>query len=171
LTDPDNRVSVELEAMADRAARRGATAAAVMALERAARLTTEDLRRGQLFLRAAWLAYELGDLDASTAMVRDAQRLKLARREQTMLRYMLELGQESTWPGTAEIRNLVEIAGQLHAVAETDHALDALGVASRRCCDGILIKRHEIWSWRPWSICPSPTVTHGCSPSSPRLIL
>jgi DNA-binding CsgD family transcriptional regulator len=138
LTDPDNRVSVELEAMADRAARRGAAAAAVMALERAARLTTEDLRRGQLLLRAAWLAYELGDLDASTAMVRAAQRLKLARREQTMLRYMLELGQESTWPGTAEIRNLVEIAGQLHAVAETDRALDALGVASRRC-----------WRWNP----------------------
>jgi DNA-binding CsgD family transcriptional regulator len=138
LTDPDDRVSVELEAMADRAARRGAAAVAVLALERAARLTTEDLRRGQLLLRAAWLAYELGDLDASTALVRDAQRLKLARRERTMLRYMLELGQESTWPGTAEIRNLVEIAGQLQAVAETDRALDALGFASRRC-----------WRWNP----------------------
>ena len=55
-----------------------------------------------------------------------------------MLRYMLELRQESTWPGTAEIRNLVEIAGELHAVAETDRALDALGVASRRC-----------WRWNP----------------------
>jgi DNA-binding CsgD family transcriptional regulator len=138
LTDPDDLVSVELEAMADRAARRGAAAVAILALERAARLTTEDLRRGQLLLRAAWLAYELGDLDASTALVRDARRLKLARREQTMLRYMLELGQESTWPGTAEIRNLVEIAGQLQAVAETDRALDALGFASRRC-----------WRWNP----------------------
>jgi DNA-binding CsgD family transcriptional regulator len=138
LADPDNRVSVELEAMADRAARRGAAAVALLALERAARLATDDLRRGQLLLRAAGLAYELGDLDASTALVRDARRLKLARREQTMLRYMLELGQESTWPGTAEIRNLVEIAGQLHAVAETDRALDALGIASRRC-----------WRWNP----------------------
>src|SRR5580693_9184489 len=45
LTDPDDRVSVELEALADRAARRGAAAVAVLALERAARLTTEDLRR------------------------------------------------------------------------------------------------------------------------------
>jgi DNA-binding CsgD family transcriptional regulator len=138
LTDPDDRVSVELEAMADRATRRGAAAVAVVALERAARLTTEDLRRGQLLLRAAWLAYELGDLDVSTGLVRDAQRLQLARREHTMLRYMLELRQESTWPGTAEIRNLVEIAGELHAVAETDRALDALGVASRRC-----------WRWNP----------------------
>jgi DNA-binding CsgD family transcriptional regulator len=138
LADPDNRVSVELEAMADRAARRGGAAVALLALERAARLATDDIRRGPLLLRAAWLAYELGDLDASSALVRDAQRLKLARREQTMLRYMLELGQEITWPGTAEIRNLVEIAGQLHAVAETDRALDALGVASRRC-----------WRWNP----------------------
>jgi DNA-binding CsgD family transcriptional regulator len=138
LADPDDRVSAGLEAMADRAARRGAAAVAILALERAARLATDDVRRGQLLLRAAWLAYKTGDLAASTALVRDSQRLELARREQTVLRYMLELGQESTWPGTAEIRNLVEIAGQLHAVAETDRALHALGVASRRC-----------WRWNP----------------------
>ena len=138
LDGPDDRIAAELEAMADRAARRGAAAVAVAALERAARLTTQDLRRGRLLLRAAWLAYELGDLDVSTGLVRDAQRLPLAQREQTMLRYLLELRQESTWPGTAEIRTLVEIAGQLHAIGETDRALDALEVAATRC-----------WRWNP----------------------
>ena len=124
--------------MADRAARRGAAAVAVVALERAARLTTQDLPRGRLLLRAAWLAYELGDLDASGGLVRDAQRLTLGQREQTLLRYMLELRQENVWPGTANIGTLVEIAGQLQAIGETNRALDALEVAAKRC-----------WRWNP----------------------
>jgi DNA-binding CsgD family transcriptional regulator len=135
---PDERISAELEAMADRAARRGAAGAAVAALARAARLTTQDSRRGRLLLRAAWLAYEVGHLDVSIGLVRDAQRLPLTGREQTMLRCLLEFGQESTWPGTAGIRTLVEIAEQLHASGETDRALEALEVASRRC-----------WWWNP----------------------
>jgi DNA-binding CsgD family transcriptional regulator len=138
LAAPDDQVSAGLEAMADRAERRAAAAVAVVALERAAQLATQDHRRGRLFLRAARLAREVGRLDVSAGLIRDAQRLPLAQREQTMLRYMLELGQESTWPGTAEIRTLVDVAGQLHAIAETDLALDALVVAATRC-----------WRWNP----------------------
>jgi DNA-binding CsgD family transcriptional regulator len=135
---PDDRIAVELEAMADRAARRGAASVAVAALERAARLTTQDLPRGRLLLRAAWLAYELGDLDASNGLVRDAQLLALGPPEQTLLRYLLELRQENTWPGTANIGTLVEIAGQLQTIGETNRALDALEVAAKRC-----------WRWNP----------------------
>jgi hypothetical protein len=135
---PDDRIAAELEALADRAAKRGAAAVAVAALDRAARLTSQDLPRGRLLLRAAWLAYELGDLDASGGLVRDAQRLALGPPEQTLLRYMLELRQETAWPGTANIATLVEIAGQLQAIGETNRALDALEVAAKRC-----------WRWNP----------------------
>ena len=135
---PDDRIAAELEALADRAAMRGAAAVAVAALDRAARLTSQDLPRGRLLLRAAWLAYELGDLDASGGLVRDAQRLALGPAEQTLLRYMLELRQETAWPGTANIGTLVEIAGQLQAISETSRALDALEVAAKRC-----------WRWNP----------------------
>jgi DNA-binding CsgD family transcriptional regulator len=138
LDGPDDRIAAELEAMADRAARRGAAAVALVALERAAWLTIQDLQRGRLLLRAAWLAYDLGDLDASSGLVRDAQRLTLGQREQTLLRYLLELRQETAWPGTANIGTLVEIAGQLQAIGESDHALDALEVAAKRC-----------WRWNP----------------------
>ena len=50
-----------------------------------------------------------------------------------MLRYLLDLGQDTAWSGSAAIRSLVEIAGQLHAAGETGHALDALEAASARC--------------------------------------
>ena len=135
---PDDRIAAELEALADRACQRGAAAVAVAALDRAARLTSQDLPRGRLLLRAAWLAYELGDLDASGGLVRDAQRLALGPPEQVLLRYMLELQLETAWPGTAHIATLVEIAGQLQAIGETNRALDALEVAAKRC-----------WRWNP----------------------
>jgi DNA-binding CsgD family transcriptional regulator len=138
LSGPDDRIAAELEALADRAAKRGAAAVAIAALGRAARLTSRDLPRGRLLLRAAWLAYELGDLDASGGLARDAQHLALGPAEQTLLRYMLELRQETAWPGTANIATLVEIAGQLQAIGETNRALDALEVAARRC-----------WRWNP----------------------
>jgi DNA-binding CsgD family transcriptional regulator len=135
---PDDQIAAELEALADRAAKRGAAAVAVAALDRASRLTSQDLPRGRLLLRAAWLAYELGDLDASGDLVRDAQHLALGPPERTLLRYLLELRQETAWPGTANIATLAEIAGQLQAIGETSRALDALEVAAKRC-----------WRWNP----------------------
>ena len=133
LVGPDDRVAAALEAVAERAARRGGAAVAVAALERAAQLTTEDLRSGRLLLRAAWLAHDIGQLDVSNGLLRDAQHLELAQRERTMLRFMLELGHDNGWSGAAGIRCLVEIAGQLQAVGETDHALDALEAGAFRC--------------------------------------
>ena len=152
---PDDRISAELEAMADRAARRGAAGAAVAALARAARLTTQDSRRGRLLLRAAWLAYEAGDLDVSGGLVRDAQRLPLRAREQTLLRCLLEFRQETAWPGTANIGTLVEIAGQLHAIGETDQRWTPWRSPPSAAGGGILIRRHGIWSWQRRSACPS----------------
>jgi DNA-binding CsgD family transcriptional regulator len=133
LTGADDRVAAELEAMAGRAARRGATALAVSALGRAARLTAGDAGRGRLLLQAAWLARDVGQHDVSMSLVRDAQPLGLAQREQAMLRYMLDLGQDSMWSGAPGIRSLVDIAGQLYAAGEAGHALDALEAGAMRC--------------------------------------
>jgi hypothetical protein len=47
------------------------------------------------------------------------ERLALGPREQTLLHYILEVRQENAWPGTANIGTLVEIAGQLQAIAAT----------------------------------------------------
>jgi DNA-binding CsgD family transcriptional regulator len=132
LTGPDDHVAAELEAAAERAARRGAADVAVAAFERAAGLSTKDQQRARLLLRAAWLAYELGQLDVSTRLARETQQLEMAQRERAMLLYLLELGQDNMWSGAAGIRSLVEIAGQFQAAGETDRALDVLQTASSR---------------------------------------
>ena len=56
----------------------------------------------------------------------------MAQHERTMLRYMLELGQDNMWSGAAAIRSLVEIAGQFQAAGEPGRALDVLQTASSR---------------------------------------
>ena len=132
LTGPDDHVAAELEAAAERAERRGAADVAVAAFERAAGLSTEDSQRARLLLLAAWLAYELGQFDVSTRLARDTQQLEMAQHERTLLRYMLELGQDNMWSGVAGIRSLVEIAGQFQAAGEPDRALDVLQTASSR---------------------------------------
>ncbi len=60
---PDDNVAQDLESVADRAESRGAVAAAVTGLERAAILTAEPERRVDRLLRAADLAVELGRAD------------------------------------------------------------------------------------------------------------
>ncbi|WP_433727303.1 AAA family ATPase [Actinoplanes sp. CA-051413] len=133
LLTADDRVAAELEAAGERAARRGAAAEAVTALERAARLSTGDLRRGRRLLRAARIAYDLGQLDAGTALVHEAQHLDLPHREMTTVRYLLELGRDDSWSGEAGIQCLVEIAGELHRIGDTDAAAEALQAAAARC--------------------------------------
>jgi DNA-binding CsgD family transcriptional regulator len=133
LLTADDRVAAQLEAAGERAARRGAAAEAVAALERAARLSTGDLRRGRRLLRAARIAYDLGRLDAGTALVHEAQHLDLPHREMTTVRYLLELGRDDSWSGEAGIHCLVEIAGELHGIGDTDAAVEALQAAAVRC--------------------------------------
>jgi hypothetical protein len=133
LAGPDDQVSADLEAVAERAVRRGAPAVAVTALERAAQLSTDDFRRGRLLVQSACLAFDIGQREVSTVLARDAQRLELAPQERTMLHYLLELGQGTAGQGAAGIRSLVDIAEQLNAVGETARAMDALLEGSSRC--------------------------------------
>jgi DNA-binding CsgD family transcriptional regulator/tetratricopeptide (TPR) repeat protein len=129
----DDNVGAELEAVAERALRRGDASVAVAALERASHLVTDDVECGRLLLRAALIAYDRGQFDASTRLVRDAHRLPLGVRELATLRYLLEVGHDKAWSGAAGIRALVDIAGQLQEVGESDRALDAVETASFRC--------------------------------------
>ena len=134
LTGPDDEVAEGLEDVAERAQRRGGIAVAVSTLQRAAQLTTDESRRAQLLLRAAWLAYELGQLDFSNSLVSEAQQFELALGEQAVLLYMLEvIGQDTTGLGGVRIRPLVEIAEKLKALGNIDRALDALEIAATRC--------------------------------------
>ncbi|MGA8726238.1 MAG: AAA family ATPase [Acidimicrobiales bacterium] len=134
LTGPDDETVAALEDVAERAQLRGGTAVAVSTLQRAARLCSDEAKRAQLLLQAAWLAYELGQGDLSNSLVTEAQQLELTQDERAVLLFMLEvIGQDTTWLGGVRIRPLVEIAEKLQALGNTDRALDALEIASTRC--------------------------------------
>ncbi len=67
-------IAVDLEQAAARARRRGAAGVAVLALRRAADLSTREQRLPRL-LAAATLAFELGQVEVVTALLREAERL------------------------------------------------------------------------------------------------
>lgn len=129
-----DEVAQKLELLAARAERRGSPDVSVLALERAARLTTDTSQQGRLVLKAARLATELGHSDTSRHLMDSAQQLELAHGDQMMLIYLLECyGQRHTWAGTARIHSLIEIAESQVANGETDQALDMLEILSARC--------------------------------------
>ena len=59
------------------AQKRGAIATAVAAQERAARLTTDPIQSGGRLLRAAELAFELGQRDLMVRLLREVEQLDL----------------------------------------------------------------------------------------------
>jgi DNA-binding CsgD family transcriptional regulator len=130
---PDDRVAAQLESAAERALRRGASATAAAALERAARLTTGDERRGRFLIWAASIEFELGRLDVSARFARRAGRLALAPEDRAVLPFLRELFEQGAWSGAARIGAVVDTAQRLAAGGEAERALDTLQIVSSRC--------------------------------------
>ncbi|XRQ16741.1 ATP-binding protein, partial [Actinomadura welshii] len=74
-TGPDEEVAAELERAAQRAGRRGGTAAVAAAYERAARLGTDPEARARRLVHAARAAYDAGRPDQATRLAAEAARL------------------------------------------------------------------------------------------------
>ena len=129
---PDETVARELEATARQAARRGGTAVAVSALQRAADLSDGPRRAGRL-LRAAELGFELGRRDLVLGLLADAEPLGLPSREQVRLTWIKESFTDGV-PGDApNARLLADAADQAGADGDTDLALRLLYGAGLRC--------------------------------------
>ena len=112
VSGPDEAVAEALEAAANRAALRGAGDVAVSAFERAAELTAEPQRRAQRLYLAGDLARELGRPSDSVRLLRAAQQIGLPPAEHAMASFHLEIA-ESTWSGSATIRDFARIAREL----------------------------------------------------------
>jgi DNA-binding CsgD family transcriptional regulator len=134
---PDDGVAAELEAAAERAVRRGASAIAATALERGAQLATDDVRRGRLLVRAASIEQELGRIDVSTGLAERAARLEIAPEDQTVLAFLLEQFERGTWSGATRIDTLVDLAEQQAADGHVERAMDTLLAVSSRCWWGV----------------------------------
>jgi DNA-binding CsgD family transcriptional regulator len=130
-TGPDDAVADALDAAANRATLRGAGDVAVSAFERAAELTTEPRRRADRLYLAGDLAREVGRPSDSVRLLRAAQQIGLPVAENAMASFHLEIA-ESTWSGSATIRDFARIARELADSGEGKRALRALDVISVR---------------------------------------
>jgi DNA-binding CsgD family transcriptional regulator len=127
----DEEVAEALDAAAQRAMLRGGGGVAVAAYERAAELTADPHHRALRLFRAGDLALDLGRPPEGVRLVRDAQQLGLPAAEQAIASFYLELA-ESTWSGSATIRDFARIARDLVAGGEGRRALRALATVSVR---------------------------------------
>ncbi|WP_433275744.1 ATP-binding protein [Pseudonocardia xinjiangensis] len=130
---PDDEAADELEAAATRAARRGAIAGAVSALERAAQLTEDPARRGGRLLRAAELAFEIGRRDLVLSLLHEAEPLELGPLERPRLSWLREMFEAGQWSGSAKVAAIVEIADRLRLGGDAYRALNALLLVALRC--------------------------------------
>jgi DNA-binding CsgD family transcriptional regulator/tetratricopeptide (TPR) repeat protein len=128
---PSDAVAEALDAAANRATLRGARDVAISAFERAAELTAEPGRRALRLYLAGDLARELGRPSDSVRLLRTAQELGLPPAEHAMASFHLEIA-DSTWSGSATIRDFARIARELADSGEGRRALRALDTISVR---------------------------------------
>jgi len=130
---PDEEAAAGLEAAAGRALRRGGIAAAVTALEQAARLCVEPEARTRRLLTAAELSIYLGRDDLARRLTRDAESTALhpsARRRLAFVRMMVS---DSPLSDAVELRLLIDNAEDALGDGDTDMALNFLWLAASRC--------------------------------------
>jgi DNA-binding CsgD family transcriptional regulator len=129
---PDEAVSGDLEAAARDARRRGGTAVAVSALQRAAELG-DSAHRARRLLQAAELGFEMGRQDLVLGLVADAEPLGLTSREHARLTWIRESFTDGVPGDAAQACALAAVAGQAAADGDTDLALKLLYGAGLRC--------------------------------------
>lgn len=131
---PDEEVAAELDVAADQARQLGAISSAVAGLERAAMLTPDPLRRSMRLLRAAELAFELGQRELVTRLLPMAELPNLApvyRGRMALVQAMVDTGDAQT--DVLRIHTLIDLADQVSAQGEVELALTLLRVAALRC--------------------------------------
>ena len=129
---PDETVAGELDAAAGQAARRGGTAVAVSALQRAADLSDGPQRATRL-LHAAELGFELGRRDLVLSLLADVEPLGLPSREQARLAWIRDSFTDGIPGDASQARLLAAAADQAGADGDTDLALKLLYGAGLRC--------------------------------------
>jgi DNA-binding CsgD family transcriptional regulator len=131
---PDETVSDELEAAADRARRRGDLAVAGAALVRAAQLTSDSKRSGDCLLRAAEAEFDLGRRDVGLRLLRAVEPLTLGPRERTRLSWLSEnYGERGAWSGATTVASFIALADQARLEGDVGLALSALRAIALRC--------------------------------------
>ncbi|TDD46966.1 helix-turn-helix transcriptional regulator [Nonomuraea terrae] len=129
----DESVAAELECAADRALRRGGVAAAVAALEQAARLSEGQGPRAGRLLRAAELAVESGRRDTAERLVREARALDLTPRRRATAAWLLSGFEDGVREDVSRVPQLAELAASVAAEGHAEPATRILWGAAMRC--------------------------------------
>jgi DNA-binding CsgD family transcriptional regulator len=130
---PDEAVAADLDKAADRAARRGAVAVAITALERAAELSERSAPRGNRLVRAAGFAFELGRPELVMRFLRMAESLDLESADWLRLTWLRDGYDHSGWSGPDEVDSFVEGAERLRLDGHADLAMQSLLTIALTC--------------------------------------
>ncbi|MFK0245517.1 AAA family ATPase [Amycolatopsis azurea] len=132
-TGADEEVARALENAADRARHRGGTAAAVAALEQAARLSADPERRADRLLRAAEQAVESGGRETAERLVRDARAGELTPRQRSTASWLLSGFEDGVREDLSRVGELARLAESVAEEGRTDPAMRVLWGAAMRC--------------------------------------
>lgn len=129
----DEAVAGELEAAAIGAQRRGATVVAVRAFERASKLSEDPPRGVTRILRAAELAFEIGEHDMVLGMLQEAERFDLGPQEQARLAWIRASFGDGLAAEAPKPSSLASLAVRTADDGDAELALRLLYTAALQC--------------------------------------
>jgi DNA-binding CsgD family transcriptional regulator len=132
-TGHDEAIAAELELAANRAASRGAVAAAVAALARGAELTASAPRKRRYLFRAATLAYELGQVDVGDTHRAVLSLLADDEQGRLLVEELAETADVSASGGLARLKALIGLAERSRLLGDDRLAGAFLYSAAYRC--------------------------------------
>jgi DNA-binding CsgD family transcriptional regulator len=130
---PDESVAAQLDAVAERATHAGANEAAANALEAAARVSEDPVRRAARQLRAAEITYDLGDLGRTRRMLSDVDAGALDQGQRVRLAWLTEIFTEGAWSGGERVASFTSIAGQMADAGDRRRAAEMIMGIALRC--------------------------------------
>ncbi len=132
---PDESVASDLEAMGERALRRGAALQASAAFARAAELSVDAEGRVRRLLAAAEPAFEAGRADLVKTLVEQARELPLSARDQGRVEWLSEIFHDGAGPGQGDasrVLHLLDLARTADADGDRESATALLMAAGLR---------------------------------------
>ena len=129
----DEELAAALDAHAAVARHRGAVAVAAAALERAATLTPEPVRKGERLVRAAEIAYELGLVETARSLLQQVEAVEVGSLELARSAWLRHMISGDVWVQSGAAKTFVAISSQMLADGDADTALRSLVPIAHRC--------------------------------------
>ena len=130
---PDESLDGELEALSVRLARRGAISVAAAAARRAAALSVDSARRLTRLLRAAELAFEMGESDLLQRLVLEVEQLNPDGEQRARLTWLRNTFVDNVPGDPSQMESLIDAAEVAATAGNNDVALHLLFGAGLRC--------------------------------------